>query len=225
MVGQMLAVTCWPTPAGKVEGAEETIHPGEQGCVVFIDAAATTLYPQNTSESLRNSVARWAVLASIGFLLILPLQTWASWRLINEGFSSLEQGKPTVDEPLKAMEQAIREAPDAATLQSRLTILRGPAIAPADMQRPLPELKQILLTSLQQARANLLRRSKSEADPRSWVLIQDVIRFSIASVGFAAGFAAFAQRPGTKTSLLEEWTSALRRHRPFSPARSKKDWG
>lgn len=107
------------------------------------------------------------------------------------------------------MEKAIREAPDAAALQTQLTILRGPAITPEDMRRPLPELKQILLSSLQQARTNLLRRARSNPDPRVWVLIQDVVRFSSSAFGYAIGFAAFAQRPSAKVPLLDEWKFAL----------------
>ena len=176
--------------------------------LVLISLAAY-LQPQQRLDGLRSSLAKWAVIASLGFILLVPLQVWASWRLIQQDFSSLEKGKPSPDEPLQAMERAIREAPDAATLQTRLTILRGPAITPQDMSRPLPELKQILLSSLQEARVNLLRRSRSTPDPRVWVLIQDVVRFSIGALGYAIGFAAFAQRPSAKVPLLDEWKSAL----------------
>jgi hypothetical protein len=170
---------------------------------------AAHLQAKPNIAKLQESLAKWAVIASLGFLLLVPLQIWASWSLIQQGFSSLDQGKPTPDEPLQAMEKAIRDAPDAATLQTQLTILRGPAIAPQDMQRPLPELKQILLSSLQQARTNLLRRARSTPDPRIWVLIQDVLRFSIGALGYAIGFAAFAQRPRAQVTLLDEWKALL----------------
>jgi hypothetical protein len=170
---------------------------------------AVYFYPKQNLKTLRSSLAKWAVIASLGFLLLVPLQVWASWSLIRQDFSPLEKGKPAVDEPLQAMEKAIREASDAASLQTQLTILRGPAITPQDMQRPLPELKQILLGSLQQARANLVRKARSTPDPRVWVLIQDAIRFSIGALGYAIGFAAFAQRPNSKQPLLDEWKSAL----------------
>jgi hypothetical protein len=170
---------------------------------------AAYLQPKGSFDVLCNSLAKWAVIASLGFLLLLPLQVWASWSLIQQNFSSVDKGKPAPDEPLVAMEKAIREAPDAITLQTQLTILRGPAITPQDLRRPLPELKQILLSSLQQARTNLWRKSRSTPDPRGWVLIQDVIRFSIGAVGYAIGFAAFAQRSNSRFSLLEEWQAAL----------------
>lgn len=186
---------------------------------------AAYLHPKPSLEGLRGSLAKWAVIASLGFLLLVPLQVWASWSLIQQNFSPLEKGKPAPDEPLQAMEKAIREAPDAATLQTQLTILRGPAITPQDMRRPLPELKQILLSSLQQARTNLLRKARSTPDPRIWVLIQDVIRFSIGALGYVIGFAAFAQRPNCKQTLLDEWKSALtsRRKSP-RPTDSSELW-
>lgn len=187
---------------------------------------ATYLQPKASFENLRGSLAKWAVIVSLGFILLVPLQVWAAWRLIQQDFSSLEKGKPTPDEPLQAMEKAIREAPDAAALQTQLTILRGPAITPEDMRRPLPELKQILLSSLQQARTNLLRRARSNPDPRVWVLIQDVVRFSISALGYAIGFAAFAQRPSAKVPLLDEWKFALsaRRTSQRSGPSSSERW-
>lgn len=172
---------------------------------------AAVFYPNKKLEDFSKSLAQWAVLATLGFLLLLPLQIYASWRLIREDFSSLERGRPSIEDPLLAMERAIRTAPDANTIQTKLTVLRGPAITPQDMARPLPELKQMLLDSLQEARASLRRKAEREGtDPRTWVLIQDVIRFSIASIGFAAAFAGFAQRKDAKISLLQEVVSQAR---------------
>lgn len=170
--------------------------------------------PTPTLDDFRRSLCKWAVIASLGFLMLLPLQVWASWQLINQNFSALDSGKPTSDDPLLPLEKAINAAQDAATLQTQLQILRGPAISPQDLRRPLPELKQLLLRSLQQARANLQRKARSSPDPRVWVLIQDVIRFSIGSVAYATGFAAFARRPRSPITLLEEWKAALPQRGP-----------
>jgi hypothetical protein len=169
----------------------------------------TYLHPKPSFEDLRRSLSQWAVIASLGFLMLLPLQGWASWHLIKQNFSSLEQGLSAPQDPLQAIEKAITEAPDITSLQTQLTILRGPTIAPQDAQRPLPELKQLLLRSLRQARANLQLKAKSSPDPRIWVLIQDVIRFSIGAIAYAIGFAAFAKRPGSPITLLEEWQSVV----------------
>lgn len=172
---------------------------------------AVVIHPNKKLEDFSQSLARWAVLAAIGFLFLLPLQLWSSWRLIRQDFSSLDKGRPSPEDPLLAMERAIRQAPDANAIQTSLTILRGPAITPQDMARPLPQLKQMLLASLQEARANLRKAKEQEgADPRTWVLIQDVLRFSMASLGFAAAFAGFAQRKGARSSLLNEVISNAR---------------
>lgn len=52
------------------------------------------------------------------------------------------------------MGKAIRVAPDAKAIHDRLTILRRPAILPQDMSRPRPELKTLLLKSLETAIQN-----------------------------------------------------------------------
>lgn len=174
-------------------------------------ALGSSLPNQKRLQLLRDKFSTLAVLAALGFLLLVPLQGLASWRLIRLDFAPLEQGRPAAETPLDAMEKAIKEAPDALTLQGRLTELRGPTIAPQDMARPLPELRKILLSSLQQARANLERRApRGGSDPRVWILIQDSIRFGIGSLALAAAFAAFGRRPGQSESFLYELLGVLR---------------
>jgi hypothetical protein len=178
---------------------------------LVILALGSSLPNQKRLQLLRDKFTTLAVLAALGFLLLVPLQGLASWRLIRLNFAPLEQGRPAAETPLDAMEKAIKEAPDALTLQGRLTELRGPTIAPQDMARPLPELKKILLSSLQQARTNLERRtSRKGSDPRVWILIQDSIRFGIGSLALAASFAAFGKRPGQSENFLYELLGVLR---------------
>lgn len=177
--------------------------------------AAICRITASQQRSLRKSLASWAVIASLGFVLLLPLQAAAAWNLIRQDFRPLDGGKGAMETPLKNMEKAIREAPDANTLQEQLTILRGPVIAPKDLRRPLPELKKLLLASLDQAQNNLRTTSKRQTTLRIWQLVQDCLLTSVASLAYAAGFAAFAQRPGQPQTLLQELASAGRADRPM----------
>lgn len=112
-------------------------------------------------------------------------------------------GRAAPQSRLDAMEKAIRDAPDARSMQNSLTILRGPAITPQDMERPLPQLKEILLQALARARQNLTGASRQEQSLRTWTLIQDCIGNSLAALAYAFGFAAFAQSPKQDRSLLQ----------------------
>lgn len=175
-------------------------------------------------KEMRVKLARIALLASLGFVLLVPLQSWATWRLIRENFQSLDSGRPPVDLPLRQMEEAIKQAPDAQTLQASLTILRGPAIAPQDMAKPLPELKQMLLGALQEARQKLLKDAgRVGTDPRVWTLVQDTIRLSLTSIVIAIAYSGFGQRKGVPMTLFEEVNQRWqRRSRIVESARKRK---
>lgn len=166
-------------------------------------------------------IRRLAVLATFGFLMLLPLQGLAGWELIRTNFSAASQGSsPSLAEQrFKAMEQAIRESADAITIQNRLAILRGPAIAPQDMKRPLPQLKIMLLQALERARQGVGLQSQQQASMQRWTLIQECVQNSLISLAYAAGFAAFAQRPQPRRiqpgvpsnpSLLDEFLHWIR---------------
>lgn len=161
---------------------------------------------QGSTGGIPRNVARWAVLASLGFVLLVPLNASALWRVAHSQTASLEVRRPEVQRRLRAMEEAIEGATDARALQTRLTMMQGPTIAPQDMSRPLPELKQMLLKALGKARSNLQRyATEGRPDTGMWAMIQESIRLSVASLGFAVAFAAYGRRPGTGMTLLDEW--------------------
>lgn len=159
---------------------------------------------------LRVGVAHLAILVSFGYLLLVPLQVAAATRIITKQALSSNQNAMPGGLPLRQMEAAIREAPTAQILQDRLVILRGPRIAPQDLARPLPELKQILLSSLQEARQNLLRKSSGrESVSQMWSLSLVSLRLVLACLCYAAGYAVFAQKPGDPLTLFNQWEMAL----------------
>lgn len=55
---------------------------------------AAYLQPKESLESLRGSLAKWAVIVSLGFILLVPLQVWASWGLSSKTSVPLKRGNP-----------------------------------------------------------------------------------------------------------------------------------
>lgn len=183
---------------------------------VSITFADIVKRPQRRLLEFYSKTRQIAVLVTFGFLLLLPLQAGAAWKLIHSDFRGLE-GRTAPQARLDAMEKAIREAPDAKAIQNSLTILRGPAIAPQDLQQPLPQLKQLLLQSLAKARASLTGVSRQERTLRVWTLLQECLGNSLAALAYAFGFAAFAQSPKQDRSLLQ---SLLGRFNPSDSEQS-----
>ncbi|MFN7898095.1 MAG: hypothetical protein ACK5N0_00325 [Synechococcaceae cyanobacterium] len=164
---------------------------------------------------------RLAVLATLGFLLLLPLQARAGWELINTNFRAVNADVPSTPAQRRfdAMKQAIRQAPDAARIQRQLTILRGPVIAAQDMRKPLPELRGMLLQALAEARHSVGANSQRQNATRVAMLLQECMQNSLSALAYAIGFAAFAQRPPRTQavfgmppeSLLEEVLAWIKR--------------
>jgi hypothetical protein len=158
-------------------------------------------------------MAHWAVAASLGFLLLFPLQITAATSLIAKNFSQIERPGTPAD-LLNSMQDIVRNAPDAETIQRRFSAIRGPALSPTELRKPLPQLKSDLLATLKQAENELKARRRNESGRRTFILIFDCLRLSVMAVAYAVAFAAFGQRHGQRHTVLEEVIAAMGGGRP-----------
>lgn len=138
---------------------------------------------------------RLTVLAALGFVLLLPLQCRAAYELISTNFSAIRAGAAPSPSQRRfdAIADVIRKAPDLRTLENHLVILRGPAIAPQDRDKPLPEIKAVLSQALNRARQLERENVDEQVSMKAWPLIRDVGVTSLAALVHALGFSAFAQ--------------------------------
>lgn len=164
-----------------------------------------------------------AVAASLGFLLLLPLQTVAGLqqgRSLNQAQASRIRG---AEVKLKALRQAVASAASNADLNQQLQKLQGPVLGPADIAQPLPLLKAQVAAVLDQA-ALQIQRERQASQPRTpLLLLPDLLRNALASLALALGFAALARRPGSDRSLLQELQRRWQRFRSgFGRRRSRR---
>lgn len=150
-----------------------------------------------------------AIAATLGFLLVVPLQAFATWRAIAASEAATTFRQRQVTETFGALREVIRTAPTLGDLQARLRRLNGPALQSADLAQPLPQLRQQLLVALQQAESTLQAQLPASDPERTWGTIKDSARVVVSALAFAFAFGAAACLPGASHSfwegLVREW--------------------
>ena len=167
--------------------------------------------------------SRLAVIAALGFLLLLPLQGVASFkqsRSFSSAQSSLISG---AERKLILLRQAVASAGNNAELNQQLQRLDGPVLGPADLAQPLPLLKAQVSAVLDQANNQIAAERQRVPPVNPWTQLPDLLRNAIACLALMIGFAALAVRPGSERSLLQEcqggWSGLSRSLRQQSPLR------
>lgn len=189
----------------------------------FIHLQAYLEPDEEEIRSLRYLVARLAVAAVLGFLLLVPLQIVASVQVWQAAHAAELKRTASINADFTLMRQAILGATSPQDLQQRLQRLqrlRAPLLAAADQSASFEPLRQRLLASLQSARKQALSQVSSASGPRLWSLLSSVPRNLICSLALAAAFAAGARSHSTPVPLLSKFFSLLSRDRPPGPSAS-----
>jgi hypothetical protein len=176
-------------------------------------------------QARRDGLARLAILAALGYLLLLPLLGQAVWRGYSQAAIQVQLQGQQAQEQLSSLKQAVAAATSGRDLQQRLAALKGPTLTDADLQRPLPELKQQLSAALDQA-GRTAAAQRQRVTPRSpLTMTWDFTRVAAGSLALALGFASLSQRRGSPLSLLQEWLArGSRRHqRPMAGRRQLEE--
>ncbi|MCP9933785.1 HpsJ family protein [Cyanobium sp. Candia 9D4] len=178
---------------------------------------AAYLSPQDDKlQRRRDGLARLAVLACLGFLLIVPLQGFTVWRSFRLSNAIADQQQASATQRAETVRQAIQQAGSAEDLQKRLLALQRPDLqirlnADQFPSLPLPELKQRLLFQLDQAEGQFKARF-SRLDPATNDrLLRESLRVMVSSIALAIAFAALAQRRNSAVPFLVELPSLLAR--------------
>ncbi len=170
-------------------------------------------------------VRQWAIVVVFAFLLLVPLQGVATWRILSQARDSQALQRNALDERVGRVREAIESATSPADLQARFSRLQGarPQLPAAALNLPLGELKRSLLDELQRTENRASSRMGGPAPADVWSLGQGMVKVTVASVGFAIAFAAGARRPGHSLTLLEQLVrrrEILRGRRPNRRRRS-----
>ncbi len=186
---------------------------------------AAYLDPGNRLLQARcNTIARWATMACIGFLLLIPLQGFAAWKTVANANSIANRQLSRSISTFNLLRQTINSATSIDNLQARLQSIEAPGLG-VRFEDPnltdLPRIKRQLLSRLDDLQQQVQSRF-SGPDPKATEgLIKDSLRVMISAAALAIAFAAGAQRKGCEVPLLVEvhtWWTLRGVRRPQEPA-------
>lgn len=172
------------------------------------------------------TMRQWAMAAAIGFLLLIPLQGFATWKTYTEARANQRTLIEQANRRVAPLKRVIESATSTADLQQKLSQLEGGRLqlAPEDFSRPLADVKKAIFDNLARSQ-NLYadRVATTTAPTQIWAALQNAVRTLVASIGFFIGFAAgaqFGRSPLTLQDRISGWTQSpfgQRRRRPRRP--------
>ncbi|MCP9932384.1 hypothetical protein KBZ08_00475 [Cyanobium sp. Candia 9D4] len=188
---------------------------------------AAILNPANVRMRQRLLMTRqWAMAAAIGFLLLIPLQGFATWKAYTEAKANQQTLIQQANRRVAPLKRVIESATSTADLQQKLSQLQGVQLrlAPEDLSRPLAVVQKSLIDNLVRSQNLYADRIASTTAPTQiWAALQSAARTLVASIGFFFGFAAGAQFGRSPLTLLDRmsvWSQSLfggRRRRSRRP--------
>jgi len=186
---------------------------------------AANLQPLNQRlADRRRFVRRWALVAALGFLLLVPVQGYAVWNGISITRAVQLRQRNGANQAIERVRQVVARATSLPELQQQLAAVQGPTLTANALQRPLPEVKLALLKEADRVQQQLRQQPVGPNGVDLWSLMQDNLRTVLLAVIFAIAFAGGSQLPGSQSvssvpgvssmedpSLLTELRRAIKR--------------
>ncbi|MCP9884686.1 HpsJ family protein [Synechococcus sp. ATX 2A4] len=151
---------------------------------------AAHLDPQQSRYGVRLATARQrALLAAIGFVVLVPLQCVAIWTLLSRDENQLEQRRATTEATFVTLREAVQRAGTPEALKLQMRALRGPTISEEQLKLPIATLREQTMRALFRAEA-VMNQQLSGLDQKAIMeLVQSGIRIGVSSLAYAFAFA------------------------------------
>lgn len=177
----------------------------EQGLLPFLGFVflhlAVALQPRQERMRRRLRLVRQlAVIAVLGYVLLVPLQMWSSSRQLSEA-KEIKVKYFQQDARLSELRNSMLQAQSLQDLDIRLQSLLEPALTPDQLNTPLPQLRNQLLRRLDMRQSEISRLLKSNSDEMEPLGL--VISRVATAICWALAFAAGAVPWGSRSTLLE----------------------
>ncbi len=181
--------------------------------VILAHLAAYLEPSQPGFEVFCQKIRSWALPVTLGFLLIIPLQSYNLAKGLSNYYQSTANFERNVGQGFQKLRDAVSSAPTVGDLQQRLVALKGPALSPADTRLPLPLLRQNLLVIIQRAEMSARANSNVGNPDQIWAFAKDMVRSILTAAVFALAFSAAAKRTTWQDSLLVRFGESLKSFR------------
>ena len=159
--------------------------------LVLLQLAAVLNPERSRLRRRRDRFSRLALVAAVGFVLLIPLQLVATWGSLNQLASGQNQQRLQGLAVIGQLRQAVSAASSHQDLANRLAALPIPQSgsgSPADLALPFPQRQRNLLEGLARSERQLTSVAATP-DPIPWpALIEAALRVIPTSLALAGGF-------------------------------------
>jgi len=171
--------------------------------VVLLHVAASIAPQTNWIHQRRQRISRFARWAALGFLLLVPLLGFATWRGITNVNTASQNQTAGLTRKANTILAAINNASSPQQLQRSMVLLQGPQLRNEDLALPLPALKKVGTVVVKQAlQASLEQLPKPDSSAFKPLYIQ-TLRTALLSLVSSLAFASLAYDPLKQKSLLQ----------------------
>lgn len=153
-------------------------------------------------EVFCQNLRRWALPATLGFLLFIPLQSYNLVKGIRNYRQNAAKNERTITQTFGDIRNAVERASTTADLQKRLADLNAPGLSPADRTAPLPAIRPTLLAEIQKAEKKAKANIAQQDPEQFWLFSKQMVGSILAAFALAFAFAAAAKRSAWPESLL-----------------------
>jgi hypothetical protein len=170
--------------------------------VVFLHLAAAIAPYTNWIHQRRQNISRLAAWAALGFLLLVPLLGFATWRGIANVSAASQKQTAGYTRSAQNLLQAIDRAATPRELQQSMVKLQGPQISDQDLNQPLAVLKKAGTLLVKQAlAASVSQLPKPDSQAYKPLYIQ-TLRTALLALVSSIAFAAVVWNPLKRQTLL-----------------------
>ena len=171
--------------------------------VVFLHLAAAIAPYTNWIHQRRQLISRLAAWASLGFLLLLPLLGFATWRGVTNVKAEGQKQIVGLTRNAKVLFEAINKASSPQELQRSMVALQGPQLRNEDLAQPLAVLKSAETQVVKQALISSLSQiPKADSNAYKPLYIQ-TLRTALLALVSSIAFAAVVWDPLKRQTLLQ----------------------
>lgn len=154
------------------------------------------------------NLRKWAIAAAIGYILLIPLQGFATWRAFSIIKTSQQTQLQEANKRFAPLKKAINEATSIKDLEDRLKKLNlRTDLQQANSTGTLQETKKTLLLNLERAEIRVNDQFSGTKPQQIWSAAQAGVRTVAYSLGLALAFAAGAQASESSDTLLESFSN------------------
>lgn len=153
---------------------------------------------------------RWAAIASLCFLLLVPLQLVNLWRIDSSSAQAAARNRQALESRMTALRSAVAQTSSTAELREVLQTFGAPPLNSMDLELPAPELRQRVLDTFDVVEGSARRSFEGARNQaRDPALLRRTIQSIVLALLFGLALAAGARLPGSRLSLLQQFRALL----------------